>query len=261
MDFNQDKIMKKVFSRACMVVACFSAMPVFAYDLTLNDTDNLVLSVNGVVCQLNGTSTPSLASINITNSGTQKSINIVTSGTGGFTCGGGTVQPPVSSSSSSAPSSVSSSVSSSSSSGSTNPPAPGVDLSACGGVWPTNIVEGSVMSLTGTAQVSQTLQANQTISFPVQALSAGHASTFTLAGLSNTLGAVRDVTVSACPGGPELSNAGRCSRTGTENVSVRLLQAPGSAAYCQLEANKQYFINVKNVSCASGNCGFYRAIQ
>ncbi|WP_193911797.1 hypothetical protein [Cellvibrio polysaccharolyticus] len=253
--------MKKIFSRACMVLACFSAASAFAYDLTLNDADNLVLSVNGVNCQLSGTSNPSLASVQITNSGAQKLINITTSGSAGFTCGGGTVLPPVSSSSSSVASSVSSSVSSSSSSSSTTPPSPGVDLSACGGVWPNNIVEGSIMSLVGTSQISQPLQANQTISFPVQALNAGHVSTFMLAGLSNTLGVVRDVTVSACPGGPELSNAGRCSRTGTENVSVRLMQAPGSAAYCQLEPNKQYFINVRNTTCVSGNCGFYRSIQ
>lgn len=260
MDFYQDTIMKKIFSRACMMLACFSAVPAFAYDLTLTDSDNLVLRVNNVVCQLDSDNAPTLASVQITNSGEQRSINITTNGNGGFTCGGGTVQPPASSSSSSVASSVSSSVSSSSSSSSTTPPTPGVDLSACGGVWPNGVVEGSEMSLAGTAQTSQSLTGNQTISFPVKALNSGHVSSFMLAGLSNTLGVVRDVTVSACPGGPALTT-GRCSRTGTENVSVRFIQGAGSAAYCVLESNKQYFINVKNVTCSSGNCGFYRSIQ
>lgn len=248
--------MKRIFSRACVVLACASAVSAFAYDLTLNDTD-LTLNVNGVDCQLDGASTAALASVQITNSGSQKRVSITTSGE--FTCGGGTVLPPASSSASSVASSVSSS-STSSSSSSTTPPTPGVDLSACGGVWPNGVVEGSVMSLTGTSQISQSLTGNQTISYPVQSLNAGHLSTFMLAGLSNTLGVVRDVTVSACPGGPTLTT-GRCSRTGTENVSIRFYQGAGSTAYCSLAPNKQYFINVKNVTCSSGNCGFYRSIQ
>lgn len=247
--------MKKLFVRTGLALVCSVAASAFAYDLTLNDT-GLKLTVNGQDC-LDDSSAPALIDVNV--NGT--TINITTSGEE-FSCGGISGLPPSSASSSSsvASSSVSSSSSSSSAGGT---PAPGVDLSACGGSWPTDVIQGAVLSLSGEPRAAQSLNGNRTISFPVQTLVAGAQAKIDITANSGTMSVTRDMWISACPGGPALE-AGRCSGMGVDAITLRTKQAnSASALYCLLEDNKQYFINVSNQNCGSSttNCGFYRAIK
>lgn len=247
--------MKKLFVRTGLVLACSVAASVAAYDLTLTDA-GLVLTVNGQAC-LDANSAPALVSVNV--NGTAIDINTEV---GEFTCGSVTVLPPSSSSSSS---SVSSSPVSSSSSSSGGTPAPGVDLSACGGSWPNGIYQGATLSLLGVAKTEQALLGNNTVSFPVQTLNPGHYSRIIVNGLSNSLGVGRDVWVSECPGGPVVAT-GNCFSNSMESTTIRLWQGPttnNELLYCNMQENKQYFINVKNTNCSNNNtnCGFYRTIK
>jgi len=248
--------MKKLFIRTGLALVCSMAGSVSAYDLTLND-DELTLTVNGVACELGSSNAPALVSVNVINDGSQKSVNISTTGGAGFECGGGVVQPPVSSSSSSVSSVSSISSISSSSSSSVAPPV------GCGnGVWPNDVLQGAALNLASSPRASQSLLGNRTISFPVQASNPGKASIISISSLSNGLGNNRDVWISACPGGPALTGKGLCSVSGTESITLRALQGSGSVIYCSLESNQQYYINVTNKTCSSStaNCGFYRSI-
>jgi len=68
---------------------------------------------------------------------------------------------------------------------------------------------------------------------------------------------------STCPGGPAVTSNNYCSTGGTEAATLRV--AIGTVrSYCTLDANKQYFFNVKNAGCGNGsttNCPFYRNIR
>lgn len=240
--------MKKLFVRTGLALVCSVAASAFAYDLTLNDT-GLKLTVNGQDC-LDDSSAPALIDVNV--NGT--TINITTSGEE-FSCGGISGLPPSSASSSS--SVASSSVSSSSSSSSVGgTPAPGVDLSACGGLWPSDVAQGETLNLTvSSGRVSATPLGNNPMSFPVQTLNPGANTKVSVWGVSSTLGISRTVWVSACPGGEPVS-PGNCSSTGVETLNIRVRQGTGSTTiYCPLEPNKQYFINMKNNNCAAnGRC-------
>lgn len=253
--------MKKVFAQTGLALLCCAAVSAFAYDLTLNNADsNMTLRVNNVACELGGAGEPALVSVNVVDNGTSKTVSINTSGDVGFTCGGGDIGAPVSSSSSSVSSTP---VSSSSSSAGGTPPAPGVDLSACGDLWPTNIVQGAELSLNGTPRAEQVLTGNNTVSYPVKTLNAGKNSLLSISGTSTTLRVNREVWVSSCPGAAALVGAGSCSASGTESTSLNIVQGSGPFYTCRLESNKQYFINVKNTSCASGatSCNFTRTIN
>lgn len=237
--------MKKLFIHTGFALVCGFAASAFAYDLTLNDT-GLKLTVNGQDC-LDESSAPALINVQVSNT----TINIATSGEE-FSCGGVTGLPPSSSSSSSSISSVSSS--SSSAGGGT--PAPGVDLSACGGLWPTGVTQGKTLALdVPIVRDSVIPMGNNPVSFPIQTLNPGLNNRVGAWGVSSTLGVSRTVWISACPGGEAVS-PGNCSATGVETLNIRARQGSGSATiYCPLESNKQYFINVKNNNCSqNGRC-------
>lgn len=251
--------MKKIFARAGLVLACGLAASAQAnYDISLEDS-NLSLNVNGQACQLVSGSGQPIDSITVSRSGASAIVNVTTAGAAQLTCMEYVPGQPVSSSSSS----VSSAPTSSSSSSTGTPPNPGVDLSACGGSWPSDILQGSVLSLSGEVRTAQTLNGNRTISFPVQTTVAGLQSKIDITATSGTLGVTRDMWVSACPGGPAVA-AGRCSGVGVDAITLRTRQAGSSSPlYCMIDDNKQYFINIRNQNCSSNNanCGFYRTIS
>ncbi len=66
----------------------------------------------------------------------------------------------------------------------------------------------------------------------------------------------RHAWVSECPGGPPLPDP-QCEQFGNSVTSLRWAQQP-LVTRCDLETNKQYFLNVRNVDCASGNCRVWR---
>jgi hypothetical protein len=252
-------MMKKIFARAGLVLACGLAASVQAnYNISLGDS-NLSLNVNGNACQVVGETGQPIDSITVNRNGTSATVNVTTAGAAQLSCMEYVPGQPVSSSSSSA----SSTPASSSSSSAGTPPTPGVDLSACGGSWPNDVIQGAVLSLSGEPRAAQSLNGNRAISFPVQTLVAGAEVKIDITANSSTLGVTRNMWISACPGGPAL-DAGRCSGMGVDAITLRTKQASSaSALYCLLENNKQYFINVSNQNCGSSttNCGFYRAIK
>lgn len=261
-DFYQDKKMKELFARTGLVLACALAASASAnYDITLNDSA-LSLSVNGQACQLVGGSGQAIDAINVVRGDSGGVVNVTTAAGARLSCLEYVPGQPISSSSSSAVSSISSS---SSSSGGTTPPPPGVDLSACGGSWASDVLQGRTLSLVnGEGRVEQALTGNSTISFPAQALNVGAYSRVIINGLSSTANVGREVWISECPGGAPVQT-GNCSGNSMESTTIRLWQGPSTndpLLYCNLPVNKQYFINVKNTSC-SGNrsCGFYRTIK
>lgn len=252
--------MKNIFARAGLVLACGLAASAYAnYDITLQDS-NLSLNVNGQACQVVGGSGQPINSITVSRSGASATVDVTTAGSAQLSCMEYVPGQPVSSSSSSVSSAP---VSSSSSSSSGTIPSPGVDLSACGGSWPSDIIQGSILALSGAARTSQTLNGNRTISFPVQTVAGGAQAKIDITATSGTLSITRDMWVSSCPGGPAVTS-GRCSAMGVDAITIRTRQSgSASSLYCMLEDNKQYFINVTNQNCSSStaNCGFYRAIN
>lgn len=250
--------MKNIFARAGLVLACGLAASANAnYGITLQDS-NLSLNVNGQACQVVGGSGQPISSIVVSRSGTSAAVDVTTTGSAQLSCMEYVPGQPVSSSSSS----VSSSPVSSSSSSSGTVPNPGVDLSACGGSWPSNVIQGATLRLSGETRATQVLNGNGTISFPVQTTVTGIQSKIDITATSGTLGVSRSIWISACPGGPELST-GRCEVSGLDSPTLRTRQTSNnSALYCMMEDNKQYFINVRNQNCGSNNtnCGFYRTI-
>lgn len=197
-----------------------------------------------------------------------KEIAINTLGGAALTCvtyiDGSSSSSSSSSTSSSSSSTSSSSSSTSSSSSSTSSSAAsvpgGVDLSGCGGVWPTGVVQGSVVDLTSPgSQLKQDL-GRATLSIPFTTTnSATLFGQFAMAGTTGWTGTGREAWISTCPNtsfAQVVSNA--CKATGTESISLAFAQFSQRGS-CRLQPNTQYFLNVRNTNCPSNaNCSIYR---
>ena len=84
---------------------------------------------------------------------------------------------------------------------------------------------------------------------------------FSFAAFSGTETVNRNIWISECPGVPFTSVESLCRKSGKANAVVNWGQATSATWDCELELNKQYYINIQNTNCPTGvNCNSYRDI-
>ncbi len=87
--------------------------------------------------------------------------------------------------------------------------------------------------------------------------SSGYFGQVSVVSVTGTSGFKREVWISECPGGPKLSDS-RCTGQGSSSTNIYWTQGATSSWQCNLERNKSYYLNYRNVDCTRSSCGVYR---
>ena len=153
-------------------------------------------------------------------------------------------------------SSTSSGSSSSSSSNSSDPE--GLDLSACGGVWPSTVDRYRFWDLSDAGSQVLLPVKQSTLAFGMKTVNNNTAfGTFGFTAGALWSDVNREVWISECP--QSLPANPICRTSGASGFSIKWSHYPRRGYSCILEPNKQYFMNVRNKDCSGENtCGVNR---
>lgn len=136
----------------------------------------------------------------------------------------------------------------------------GVDMSACGGEWPSGIVQEDTIDLAGSHPQYTMNIGTGVISTPFKTLdSASTRGRFTFTASLGTNTYTKKVWISRCPN--ETYEQSGCRTRGVESPTL-YWATYDQRGHCELDPNAQYFLNVTSPNCPnSSGCGTYRNIM